>query len=507
MKKYFVAFFLILNVSLSAQINLSSSKFIDFKEILDDNEKDVFGYFVLYEKEKISVQEYVLEYYLLDKDMNKLSSGTFKQKFVLVSPQGTSFCIQNIKKIKDEIYVSVFFKGKFSGTYCQEFNSKSAMVGYRKISLNDFSISDQFFLRDYQLNNQPEGYITFNFINAIQSFFIVPGGNIIVDKKFCDSNKQSNQFSFCDLDFKEKWVYKYNNAKNQKSVNFFTYLTSDNKDLIYFKEYLKRAGDEIPIDLSLQVINKENGKDKFEIPLKDADYIYHYDKLFLQDDKIVLIASLFKFDDKREYRLNDKLGYVKAVYDRQTGKQMSKDIFKWSDLSSHFEINEEGDIRSYGRIHFLDFKLTSDNKLIVVSEGYQLGSLASVLDIFTLVFDERMKLVELNKVEKDSRKIHNPYTCGESVASANYFSYSFAQNLGEDEFVFCFKNRESNKDVGKRWVLHVIKYNKGIITNKKIPLKVPFNEDIISNKAKRGYVVLEAHGKDEKVDFSIEKID
>src|SRR6478672_6058221 len=57
--------------------SLSSNKYLDSRIIFEENKEDVFGYFVLYEKDQTDKKEFLLEYYVLDKNLNKITSGTF----------------------------------------------------------------------------------------------------------------------------------------------------------------------------------------------------------------------------------------------------------------------------------------------------------------------------------------------------------------------------------------------------------------------------------------------
>src|SRR5690606_1829558 len=91
MKKLTTLLFVLFTTVVFAQVqklgSLSSGKFIDSRIIYEDNGEDVHGYFFLYELDHKSREVYELEYVILDKNLNKVTSKTFTQgvyKTVLV---------------------------------------------------------------------------------------------------------------------------------------------------------------------------------------------------------------------------------------------------------------------------------------------------------------------------------------------------------------------------------------------------------------------------------------
>lgn len=46
---------------------LSSNKFLSSRVVFDDNQKDIYGYFLLFEKDRTSKKEFILESLLSDK--------------------------------------------------------------------------------------------------------------------------------------------------------------------------------------------------------------------------------------------------------------------------------------------------------------------------------------------------------------------------------------------------------------------------------------------------------
>ena len=511
MKKIVVLLTLLLGTGLFAQItklsSLSSSKFLGSAVVLEDNNEDVYGYFILYEKNRTSKIELELEYVLLDKNMNKVNQATFKHGAQNLGPYKITCYLENIKKIKDNLYITIAYRSNYGAL-----NTRGMIQDFRKLSLKDFSISDT-----HKLSVKGELVVEPLYDKKMKEFYDVTllehtntgngflaGGDLKVS-----SFSQDNQFSYYDLDLKKKWTHKFN-KKGEKPVTF-NFFKDDSNDLVFFKTYIKKATDFTMIDQSLQVVDIPTGKDKFEIPLKDADYIYTFEKLFFQKDKIVVMASVFKYKDKREYDGKDRLGFARLTYDRVTGKELGKTFLKWTDLSQKFSIDEKGNIKDYGRVHFLDFKLLSDGKLLVAAEGHSMGHSARTFDMFMFVFDDQMKIADFKKVEKMAREIALVPTSSQHIENAGEFDYMYSQKLNPDEYVFYYKNRIKEKGQKPRWDLGLVTYTGGKFDNNSVPLKTS-DSKIIPLPAKKGYIlfkeITEGKGKDDDAEetFRLEKV-
>lgn len=510
-RKIVVIIALLLSTGLVAQItklsSLSSSKFLGSAVVLEDNNEDVYGYFILYEKNRPSKIELELEYVLLDKNMNKVHQAVFKHGAQNFGPYKITCYLENIKKIKENLYITIAYRSNYGAL-----NTNGKIQDFRKLNLNDFTLSDT-----HKLSAKGERVIEPLYDKKMKEFYDVTliepttyGSGFIAGGDLKDTSySKDNQFSYYDLDLTKKWTYKFN-EKDDKPATFY-FFKEDGNDLVFFKRYIKKASDFTTIDLSIQLIDKQTGKNKFEIPLKDTEHIYVYERLFFQEDKIVLIASVFKYKDKREYDDKDRLGFARITYDRTTGAQKGKEFLKWTDLSQKFSIDEKGNIKDYGKLHFLDYKLLSDGKLLIAAEGHSMGHSARTFDMFMFVFDDKMKIADFKKVDKMAWEMDLVPNSSQNIENVGAFDYMYSQKISQDEFVFYYKNRIKEKGQKPRWDLGVITYTAGKFDNSSIPLKTS-NSKIIPLPAKKGYILFkeipEEKGKDDDIEetFRLEKV-
>jgi len=92
MKKIALLLFVIISGLCFSQIvelkKLSTGKLADASVLYDRNNDDVYGYFYIFEKDKVSKTEYSYEYVLLDKNLNKVCSGEFKENLSFTKSYG-----------------------------------------------------------------------------------------------------------------------------------------------------------------------------------------------------------------------------------------------------------------------------------------------------------------------------------------------------------------------------------------------------------------------------------
>ncbi len=461
----FIAFLfcVVLSAQKKSQLDkLSSAKFLSSNVIVDDNDnEDVYGYISLYETNKADENTFEVLYVLTDKNMNEIVTGKFNQN----AYDGPGRIIQPgitwVKKIKDDLYFSV-----------------APSPAFRKLNLKDFSLVGPMQYKDHELSPEPEKKFTLKDWFATSKYEFISTGGVITE---ISGKGKTPSIKYMDQDFKEKWTFNFDEQGDKKPTSY-EYFKADGTDMVFLKKYHKKPKETVAIDLSLQLVDERTGKKRFEIPLKDTQYIYHYEKLFFKKDKLVLVASLFKFDDKREYKLLEKKGYVKVVYDRTSGKELSKDFVKWQDITQE-QFNEHGNIKGYGRIHFLDYRLTDDDKLVILGEGHQTGSIAHIMDLHLFVFDSRLKVTDYKRYEKASRILDYPPISGEEIEKKDGFDFMYSQQTAPDTYIYFYQNKVRNK-----WVLGTITYDGKTFENRIVSLKTSGGK-IVPIPAKKGYIL------------------
>ena len=533
MKKNILLIALLFSCSFYAQVtkisSLSSSKFLDSKIIYEDNNEDVFGYLLLFEKDKTNPDETSFELALLDKNLNKVGTTTFTQETYNSWLFKLDWSLYYAKKNKDNLYIAIVQSLKSMEGFMDNIANDKGTIGFRILNLKDFKISNNYSIKNYVFKEQVgkldiksaskfrkelEGA---NFAKLIKNNgFLVSDIDYMEAMMASFSGKANSKsqvpktFYFFDLDFKQKWTYKLNENNDSRSYYKYSYYDGDGNDIVFMKNFYEKSSDYIS-DVSFELVNAQTGKKEFEISLADTDKTLKLDDFQFQNDKIVLFASVYDFNKKGEAKQDKKRGYVKITFDRATGKQISKDYFYWDAFAGKLDINEFGKIKDYGYIHFLEFKSTSDGKTIAIAEGYKPEKNTKILDLFTFVFDDKMKLLEFKKIEKFKNKLKNVESYGELLQYYGFFDYMYSQKLPGGGFVFYYSDNEKEgtraaKD--PKWILGVITYIDGVFDYQKVPLTTKDGQ-IYPLKAKNGYVLLkEVPNKQSEKDseFRLEKI-
>src|SRR5690554_5008156 len=146
MKKTITLLLLLVSTLTFAQVQklgeLSSGKFIDSKIIYEDHTDDVFGYFLLYESDRKSKEIYELEYVVLDKNLNKITSNTFIQGIYRNLLAKTTPHLSFVTKIDNELIVGFRDRLIQMNSFIND--------RYRRINLTDFKLSPEFVINDFK---------------------------------------------------------------------------------------------------------------------------------------------------------------------------------------------------------------------------------------------------------------------------------------------------------------------------------------------------------------------
>ncbi|WP_162126924.1 DUF6770 family protein [Flavobacterium phycosphaerae] len=494
---------------------LSSSEFMDSKIIYEDNGEDIYGYFILFKKDDVTKYLYDLEYVLLDKNLNKIASNSFTQKHSHNSLVNLKLTIKYLKKENNLLYISFIEKFK-----TEEYNVISDDIfNYRTLNLKDYKMSDLMIMdNDFKAKVHPDeelrfdyggkyffptdskGFIAFNHRNAT---------HIVSFTNFKHLNKDVTEFYYLDLNLNKKWSFKFNQDPKGKSFYRYDYQYGDDSDLVFEKRFYEKASSENP-KLMLTVFDVKTGRNKYDIQLGDDKYIYDLKKTVLEKDKIILFAKFYEGNKTGYFMLKKSLGYVKIVINRETGAEVSRNVFKWSDLSNKIEIDEFGQLKGGGYIHFLDFTTTKEGKTVIIGESFESGSKTKILDTYVFEFDSTMKVNYFKKVEKFKNTVNIKDGYGNSLEKYNAFDFLFSQKLSEDNYAYFYADneKEGSSKRNPNWTLGIITYVDGKFDYQKMQLTTQ-NGQIYPIKAKNGYILLqEEFNKEskEKSELRLEKI-
>lgn len=509
--------------------SLSDSKILDSKIVFEENDKDIYGYVILFEKDKTNAYETTFEIALLDKNLNKVGKTSFTQE-TQKAPWNIklewTLCLA--KKSKESLLISLDqVHVNYAGAYQSVFNDFGTS-SFRVLDLKTFTISDNNIVKNMIIQKQTEKYDVQNtkkFEKQLENLNLIKvtknNGFLISDLDYQKTRDYSyggysrpdanKTFHFYDSNFNKKWEYNLDQDDNTYPYFGYSYFDGDGKDIVFKKTYYGGAKDPIAL-INFEIVNSDTGKKKFDISLWDTEKTYEFCSLKFFNDKIIIYASIHKFRKRSDDYLSGKQGYVKLTFDRETGKQLGKDLFYLSTLKGKLDFDSDANVKNYGFVYFLDFQITKEGKTILIAEGYSPDMFVKILDLFVLVLDEKMNLLEFKKIDKFKNKTKLANLYGKTLVATGSFDYMYSQKLPGDGFVFYYSDNEklgaraARKD--PKWILGVITYIDGVFDFQKVPLTTKDGQ-IYPIKAKNGYVLLKEvpnEDSDKDSEFRLEKI-
>lgn len=528
MKKTLTVLFLFVFSISFAQIQklreFSSGNFVDSRIIYEEDHDDVFGYFLLYEFDRKSREVYDMEYVVLDKNLNKITSGVFTQgvykNFLIKTGARLSF----VKKINNELVFGVH------DNYENDYYIKTISVAdyfrerYRKINLDDFSLSKEFFFQDLKISeNTVESGDSFAISDMVDNQTIYPTNAeyfvifapptykaplIQNANRDYESLRKATVTSFSVLDSKMSVVWSRDINPDKKDAGFYKYRTSDSTTLVMDKKILNKKVTELN---SYEIYNLKSGKFIGEVTQKDPNYRMSLFKMELVGEHLIIYNFLNQLKDKKYYH-EKTLGYAKLVIDKKTGKELSRDYLLWENLGAHLTFKDKfGTIPKYGKIFFQNFISLENGNTIAIAEGYKTASSSKILDLYVMELDSQMKVKTFQKIEKVPNSLKSLKLSGKTMFNYGAFDYYYSQKLDDDgNYVILYASNEKEGGRLKRkkdplWVLGIVTYVDGKFEFDKLQLTTT-DGMIVPLKAKNGSIILQEYSEKNGVEMRLERI-
>lgn len=512
MQKTITLFILLVSMFAYSQVTtlskLSSGKFID-NDIIYDEKGDVFGYFLLYQNDRLSREIFDYEYVILDKNLNKISSKTFRHATYKTALTIIQTNVKFVNKVGNNIFVSFVDNSLDANSNTTAFNER-----YRKIDLTTFDLSDEIVIQNFKpitKKYQSEDVVHLedfidnqNLLKTNGNYFVsfaTPEINPKITLGYMTENKRMSIKSLAVLDGALNIVWKKEINKVDKFL--YRYINSDKSVFLMGKKNPKQK----EID-HIELYDFEKGYIS-GFDLKDSKYNLVLDETRFVNNKIILYTLLHTKDKKI---VNDAiLGYAKIEVDKKTGKELNRSYMVWDDLKPNLEFKDEfGTIEKYGNLYHQDFIKLENGNSILILEGYKKASTSELLDLFIIELDVNFKVKYFKKIEKTKTVWKKFKAHPEYLKFNNLYDYLYHQKLDNDgNLVFFYVNKEKqNSETTKKkkseWVLGIITYVDGTFNFDKLQLT---SEDskIIPGKAKNGYIQL-IEVKDDNIDVRLERI-
>ncbi|MBW3520409.1 DUF6770 family protein [Flavobacterium sp. NKUCC04_CG] len=541
MKKTLSLLILLLSSAIYSQVvelqKLSTGELIESQPLFNKEEDDIYGYFFIFKKDKIAKKEFLYEYVLLDKNLNKVLSGDFTEKL------GAYGKLIDVSCIYRDGYIS--FK------IDERFVSIGAIVRtkYRLLDIRENSLSDSFVLtesleKDYTEESKSIKKSTvFTFRpNSFGYHLNTPlenngdsGLHNINQMGYATAPSRAKGIQFFNAQLNPLWSYSYNASGEKKQYEAVSFLNNTNhSDVLIGRRYFHGSKNEDLLKKgqlfnSFLFFDKETGKLISEIApygLKKAAGIQAKDistiDVYLNSNEKVSFLDRIMSEDTKTFLLDEKkiIGFSKSEYEIATGKELNRNFFKWTQLAPHLSINEHGYINEKGEpnsyLFLHDARLKSNGNLVFVTEQYKTLSGnafmngmegVKIFDMILFEVDKNMNLLQYKRIDKGTKSVRNGVKMQGTIA--NYFSvfdYSGYQDLGDDNFLFFYFNKQKPESGGKKqWVLGIVSNIDGSFTEQKINLKSKDGSELSIQPAKKGYImIVENIGKTSEI--RLEKI-
>ncbi|MDR2122488.1 MAG: hypothetical protein LBP34_05115 [Flavobacteriaceae bacterium] len=524
-KKVFLCFCLFITHWLPAQISelskLAEGKLIEYKALMDY--PDLYGYFFLYEKDRISRTEYLYEYVLLDKNLNKVYSGEFKEKFY--------------KSFADRYFLLDYSKGKLllqiKESYSNGYGDFLYYNRFRILDVKKNKISDASY---FNFKPKKETYaVTDNcYLNLFSHYFL----------DFFNYSSDSEGFILrgfgwphpvCYYTSLEKnssplWCFK-NSKKNKQNRNQYTYFSinpiSNRNDIAVLEEKdiknIKKGWDYIgkTSDIRFKIIDLKTGKPVspiLQIPdpsEKDSlinEKIKHYylGTLNYEEGKLTRSFSDYENDQFKKY--------TKKYYSIETGEKIKEIFLTIDEIISYAKLNKE-EIRFHSRLGlsngndlfiFEEFKVSQETEK---SKTLEFGNFIFVeaterdlkkdLTIVKTTKTDIAKRIFFDKKDLEELKKENP----ENLTQSEELKDVEFTKVTNDGSVIIFYKKEIEGEAVTH--LSVISYKDGKVkTLPDFPIRTSKGGKISFLAAKSGYLLLfeEFEDKDKSPELRLEKI-
>ena len=489
-----------MNAQVQKLYQLSQNKYLGMKFILNEKQDDVWGYCILYQKDKVEKDVLDLELVILDNNLNKVGSTSFQQFFINTGGKGVlpKIAEQNLKG--NTLYFSVGLSGMFS-----------AMPSiYRKLDLTDFTVSEP----SVFLNGEIQPFTnTLNFQKPTINSGVVSLGTVgyiaYIGEEGEDMraarSRTEVQFSVLDLDFKPKWTSTF--KRPRMLMNVLTLVKP-----IYSKDYLMIVAEE-EVDKKLintyDVYDIVDGTKITNFKIEDENYLYSHDKFIFKKGSIVSYDFVYENNKKNIKDESKIIGYSEKTFNLNDGSHTQK-ILKWDAFKEVLAIDEFGKIDKEFYIHPMTIQtLTNGNKLMFF-EGFKPTASTQILDLFAVEFDKDFNILQFAKIIKYMNRFNNLKQYGPFLKANGYFDYAYTQKLGEDTYAAVYTDNEKARDNStsfkKNWVMGITTFADGVFATQKISLNSK-DIEISTEPAKKGYILLnETNIKEKTTELRLEKI-
>jgi len=478
---------------------LSRGRFYSSDEIKDAN-NNIRGYFLLFESDKVAKETYELEYVVLDENLTKVTNG-------FITEMKYESWLVKAKNIEVD---ATLYKNKLLLQFHDNIQGMAYFKRYRTLDLPSNELSKPFiFVKDSVHVDPVFDRKNTNIANNMsESIHYFEGVGLMVNSETIDKKeKRTTQYlARYDDDFNQVWRYDYEDKSGKKFKDIY-YQKSDEDVIVLLNRYSKGSGVWMN-DNSILFVDSATGKLRNEFAFPNLDkHSYLIVDCTLTDDKIYVMGN---YSGKSKYGGIDDLdntGIYNFVFDKATGKLLTSDYFKWTQLGNKLEISESGKVKKEGYMYVHDMLLMDNGNIIVVTETFKQSPITTN-NMYFFEMNEKFDVEQIFEVEKFKNKFSSTVAHSTDIKKYGLFDYIDYQDLGDGEYLFFLNDNEKNsKNRNKSTLYGIVTYVDGKFSRQTLDLKTE-TSTIYAFNAKKGYLMLiEAFdAKNKPAEFRLEKI-
>lgn len=520
---------------------LSTGELVQSQPLYNKAQDDIYGYFFIFKRDRLDKKEFLYEYTLLDKNLNTVLSGNFIEK---LGDYGKFIEVHGIYR---EGYITFKIDEKF-----MQWGAK-IRTKYRVLDIGQNTISEGFVLSkelEKRYHEKPktvkESTVFTLYPNSFGYHLITPvetnleSGMYSLVPKEGDYESRRRGIVFFDAQLNPKWSYKFNqkdSSRKQYEEVFFSNSRHAQTNILVGRrlfngsknEKLREKG---ALFNTFLFFHKDTGQllNEFtpfglqtagDAQAKEVSVI----TTFINPDETVTFLNRIMSPTVKKFTLDEEkiIGFSKADYDINTGKELSRHFFTWDQLTAHLNINKNGYITEKGEpnsyLYLHEAILKSDGNILFITEQYKTltGNMfiggsqgVKIADMILFEVDKHMNLVNFTKVSKEATN-HRIGVKMEGVAADAYgmFDYSGYQDLGNDDYIFYYYNKQKPENGGKKQnVLGIVSYKNGQFSEQKLPLQSRDGSELAIAPAKKGYIMIVENykNKNQGVEIRLERV-
>jgi hypothetical protein len=496
---------------------------------MEQDESDVFGYCLLYELDRKSKEVFQLEYVILDKNLNKLTSISLTQAVVKSFWAQIDAELTFVKKTGNQLTIGVndHVANATESDLIRAFNYR-----FINLDLDNFTFSKEYKCQgfakiehEYKAGDKLEMDDFWDLQKLIKTkgdYFLAFASPEYNPKSAMISNFMTfnykrklsiKRFAVLDKDLNTVWSKDINTDKETSCE--YEYLDSDSEVLLLKKETLLKKS--YLALKSIEAYDIKTGKLLGEMKIEDKDHDNEFFKVTITKDKIHVFTDSFNKKSKRE-------GYGHLIFDKYSVAETGRQYILWKDLRQTIPgVNELGKLGKEDFLMVQDFVFTPKGNLLMIAEDYNTRSgynplnstqkmYAQLKDMYLVEFNPDISVAFSKKLEKKNSVEIPPGASGIELRTYGYFDYIFCQKIdkaGDFVLYYTINDQEgSNHKMTKKplWTLGIASNVDAQYGFETLPL---YGDDlkIYPGLAKNGYLrLLEVNQKTGQAEMRLEKI-